>query len=87
MGMESGTVDPEGKSEIKPIDYILGMICVERTGKHHLWVYVGSRKTRTGTINRVFCRMIDSPRIYWPYCLWTYIASNDETIRKKFSLP
>jgi hypothetical protein len=86
MGVERSIADDKGKSRVNPVEYVLGMICVEQVPKRHLWVYVGSRKTRTGTINRVFCRMIDSPGVHWPYCLWTYIASNDETIRKKFHI-
>jgi hypothetical protein len=87
MGVERSIEDDEGKSGVNSINYQMGMLCIEQNLDKTLWVYVGSRKTRIGTINRVFCRVVDSPGVFWPHCLWTYIASKEETIRKNFYIP
>ena len=47
------------------------------------WVYVGFRVTTTGSHSHSFVRALTGARGH-PGPLWTYSASNEDTLRRKF---
>lgn len=62
------------------MDWKLGLLVHDATS--HPWVYVGSRTTRSRTVERVFVKCEDGERPSAPP--WTYRAVNRETLVRKF---